>query len=155
MIVASSLCWKSRRLSSSAKLRNTRRLSFLATRERYCFPSIGRSRWLVMIEAMACGTPVIAFRGGAVEEVIDDAVTGFVVNSVEEAAEAVRSISLIDRNVCRATFERRFSARRMCHDYVCAYERTIERTRTGGNGFHQLTAGGVGIDTIAGRGSEQ
>ncbi|MGD0941166.1 MAG: glycosyltransferase family 4 protein [Terracidiphilus sp.] len=110
---------------------------------------------LVMIEAMACGTPVIAFRGGAVEEVIDDAVTGFVVNSVEEAAEAVRSISLIDRNVCRATFERRFSARRMCHDYVCAYERTIERTRTGGNGFHQLTAGGVGIDTIAGRGSEQ
>lgn len=111
---------------------------------------------LVMIEAMACGTPVIAFRGGAVEEIIDDGVTGFVVNSIEEAAEALRNVSLIDRNVCRATFERRFSALRMCHDYVRAYERTIERVRTGGgNGFHQLTAGGIGIGTIAGQESKQ
>ena len=112
---------------------------------------------LVMIEAMACGTPVIAFRGGAVEEVIEDGVTGFVVSSIEEATEAVRNVSRIDRNVCRSTFERRFSARRMCHDYVRAYELTNERMRTGGgkNGFHQLTAGGVGIGTIAGQESEQ
>ncbi|MGD0831453.1 MAG: glycosyltransferase family 4 protein, partial [Terracidiphilus sp.] len=91
---------------------------------------------LVMIEAMACGTPVIAFRGGAVEEIIDDGVTGFVVSSIEEAAAAVRNVSMIDRGVCRATFERRFSARRMCHDYVHAYDRTIERALiAGGNGF--------------------
>ncbi len=82
---------------------------------------------LVMIEAMACGTPVIAFRGGSVEEVIEDGVTGFIVSSVEEAAEAVRNVSFIDRRVCRATFEKRFSAQRMCRDYVRAYESVIAR----------------------------
>ncbi|MGD0098026.1 MAG: glycosyltransferase family 4 protein [Terracidiphilus sp.] len=111
---------------------------------------------LVMIEAMSCGTPVIAFGGGSVEEIIEDGVTGFVVGSIEEATEAVKNVAAIDRNVCRATFERRFSARRMCHDYVRAYERTIERVRTGeGNGFHQLTAGGVGIGTVSGQGFKQ
>lgn len=82
---------------------------------------------LVMIEAMACGTPVIAFRGGSVEEVIEDGVTGFIVSSVEEAAEAVRNVSFIDRKVCRATFEKRFTSQRMCEDYVRAYESTIAR----------------------------
>jgi glycosyltransferase involved in cell wall biosynthesis len=112
---------------------------------------------LVMIEAMACGTPVIAFRGGAVDEVIEDGVNGFVVSSVKEAAEAVRNVSLIDRKVCRATFERRFSARRMCQDYVRAYERAIEKKRTGRdrNGYRQLSVGGVGIDAIAGQGTKQ
>ncbi|MGA2351108.1 MAG: glycosyltransferase family 4 protein [Terracidiphilus sp.] len=111
---------------------------------------------LVMIEAMACGTPVIAFRGGAVEEIIDDGVTGFIVSSIEEATEAVRNVSLIDRNLCRATFERRFSARRMCHDYLRAYKRTIEKMQLGEerNGFHELSAGGIGFGTIADQGSE-
>jgi glycosyltransferase involved in cell wall biosynthesis len=105
---------------------------------------------LVMIEAMSCGTPVIAFRGGAVEEIIDDGITGFVVSSIDQAVEAVRNVSLLDRNACRATFERRFSARRMCYGYVRAYERTIERARIGGgNGFHQLSAGGVGVGAIS------
>jgi len=81
---------------------------------------------LVMIEAMACGTPVIAFRGGSVEEIIEDGVTGFIVGSVEEAVEAVRRLPSIDRKKCRAIFEERFSARRMCEGYLRVYERVIE-----------------------------
>ena len=81
---------------------------------------------LVMIEALACGTPVIAFRGGSVEEVIEDGVTGYIVDSVDEAVEAVGRLSSIDRQGCRAVFEERFSARRMCEDYIRVYERIIE-----------------------------
>ena len=68
---------------------------------------------LVMIEAMACGTPVIAYRHGSVPEVIDEGVTGFVVDSEEEAVRAVRRLGEIDRRQVRACFERRFTARRM------------------------------------------
>ncbi len=112
---------------------------------------------LVMIEAMACGTPVIAFPGGAVEEIIDHGVNGFIVNSVKEAVEAVSNVSLIDRKVCRATFEQRFSARRMCQDYVRAYERAIDKSRPTGdrNGFHPWSTEGVVIDTNVGRRSKQ
>lgn len=81
---------------------------------------------LVMIEALSCGTPVIAFRGGSVEEIIDDGVTGFIVESIEEAVEAVKRISSLDRGVCRAIFQTRFSATRMCQDYLRVYERVIE-----------------------------
>ncbi len=85
---------------------------------------------LVMIEAMACGTPVIAFRAGSVAEIVDHDVTGFVVENVAGAAEAVQRIPSIDRKECRARFEQRFSARRMCEDYLKAYERGIwERKR--------------------------
>jgi len=77
---------------------------------------------LVMIEAMACGVPVIAFRGGSVPEVIDEGVTGFVVESVEEAADAVRAAERLDRARCRSVFEERFTAARMAADYVAIYE---------------------------------
>jgi glycosyltransferase involved in cell wall biosynthesis len=77
---------------------------------------------LVMIEAMACGTPVIAFHAGSVAEVIEDGVTGFVVESIDEAVAATERVSMIDRRDCRRTFEQRFSAQRMCKDYLCAYE---------------------------------
>jgi glycosyltransferase involved in cell wall biosynthesis len=83
---------------------------------------------LVMIEALACGTPVIAFRSGSVEEIIEDGVTGFIVDSVEEAVEAVERIPSIDRRQCRAIFEERFSARRMCDDYLRVYKRVIDET---------------------------
>jgi glycosyltransferase involved in cell wall biosynthesis len=83
---------------------------------------------LVMIEALACGTPVIAFRGGSVDEIIEDGVTGFIVESIEEAVEAIERIPSIDRRHCRAVFEQRFSARRMCDDYVRVYERILEQT---------------------------
>jgi glycosyltransferase involved in cell wall biosynthesis len=78
---------------------------------------------LVMIEAMSCGTPVIAFAGGSVKEVIDEGITGFVVDSVEDAARAVENIEDIDRKKCRSVFEARFSARRMADDYMKIYER--------------------------------
>jgi glycosyltransferase involved in cell wall biosynthesis len=76
---------------------------------------------LVMIEALACGVPVIAFEGGSVREVIDDGVTGFVVESVDRAVEAVRRIEEIDRRACRERFERRFTATRMACDYLNVY----------------------------------
>ena len=84
---------------------------------------------LVMIEALACGTPVVAFRGGSVAEVIDHGVTGFVVETLDDAVEATRRIQLLDRARCRATFERRFSAARMARDYVRIYQRLISPTR--------------------------
>jgi glycosyltransferase involved in cell wall biosynthesis len=91
---------------------------------------------LVMIEAMACGTPVIAFRGGSVEEIIDDGASGFIVDSIEEAVEAVRRLPSLDRRQCRAIFEQRFSARRMCEDYLSVYERIIdENSAIGGAQF--------------------
>jgi glycosyltransferase involved in cell wall biosynthesis len=76
---------------------------------------------LVMIEAMACGTPVIAFRSGSVPEVVDHGVTGFVVGSIDEAVEAVGRIPEIDRATVRATFENRFTVERMAQDYLKIY----------------------------------
>jgi len=85
---------------------------------------------LVMIEAMACGVPVIAFPGGSVEEIIEQGVNGFVVGSIEEASYAVRQIDRIDRRKCRERFERRFTARRMATEYVNVY-RELAATRSG------------------------
>lgn len=78
---------------------------------------------LVMIEAMACGTPVIAFRCGSVPEIIEDGVSGFVVNSVEEAADKVSLVLQLDRRGVRKAFERRFTAERMAADYLHLYRR--------------------------------
>ena len=81
---------------------------------------------LVMIEAMACGTPVIAFRSGSVPEVVEDGVTGFIVESEEEAIEAIRHrLPKLDRRKVRAGFERRFTARRMAEDYVRHYQALV------------------------------
>ena len=80
---------------------------------------------LVMIEAMACGTPVIAHRGGAVPEVIEEGQTGFIVKGLKDAVEAVRRVSELSRKRCREVFEQRFTAARMAHDYVRVYERLV------------------------------
>jgi glycosyltransferase involved in cell wall biosynthesis len=78
---------------------------------------------LVMIEAMACGTPVIAFRSGSVPEVIDDGSTGFIVESEEEAVDAIKHrLPQLDRKRVRAGFERRFTSRRMAEAYVAHYQ---------------------------------
>jgi len=77
---------------------------------------------LVMIEAMACGTPVIAFRRGSVPEVIDHEVSGYVVDDLDEAVAAVDWLSQLDRAVVRRQFERRFSVERMTKDYVRIYQ---------------------------------
>ena len=77
---------------------------------------------LVMIESLACGVPIVAFRGGSVDEVIDPGVTGFIVNSMEDAIEATRRVGGLRRADCRAVFEHRFSATRMAVDHVQLYE---------------------------------
>lgn len=78
---------------------------------------------LVMIEAMACGTPVIAYRAGSVPEVIEDGVTGFIVRSEAEAAAAVERLPMLDRRRVRGAFERRFTVERMADDYLAIYRR--------------------------------
>ena len=90
---------------------------------------------LVMIEALACGVPVVAFRGGSVPEVIDHGVTGFIVNSVEDAIAATRKVYHLDRQRCRTVFERRFNVTRMAREYVAMYEMLLERRASG----HALT----------------
>ena len=82
---------------------------------------------LVMIEAMACGAPVIAYRGGAVPELIEPGHTGFIVESLEDAVESVRRVGQLSRKRCREVFEQRFTATRMAHDYVQQFERLIAR----------------------------
>jgi glycosyltransferase involved in cell wall biosynthesis len=81
---------------------------------------------LVMIEAMACGTPTVAFRGGSVREIIENGVTGYVVDSIEDSVRALKDLESFDRLGCRRAFEERFSARRMAHDYVETYRRIIK-----------------------------
>jgi glycosyltransferase involved in cell wall biosynthesis len=80
---------------------------------------------LVMIESLACGTPVIAYNHGSVAEVIEDGVTGFLVGSIEEAVDRVGKVERLDRAAIRRNFERRFSAGRMASDYVAIYQRMI------------------------------
>jgi glycosyltransferase involved in cell wall biosynthesis len=82
---------------------------------------------LVMIEAMACGTPVIAYDRGSVPEVMEDGVTGFVVKELEEAVQAVRRIPELSREACRRVFEKRFTDSRMANDYVNVYEQVLYR----------------------------
>jgi glycosyltransferase involved in cell wall biosynthesis len=84
---------------------------------------------LVLIEALACGTPVIALRRGSVPELIDHGVTGFIVEDVDGAVSAVGQLETIDRRACRRTFEERFDAHRMAREYVQIYHQVIERTR--------------------------
>jgi glycosyltransferase involved in cell wall biosynthesis len=76
---------------------------------------------LVMIEAMACGTPVIAYRSGSVPEVIEDGVTGFIVDGEQDAVRAVRELPRLDRRVVRAQFDERFTAIRMAGEYETLY----------------------------------
>jgi glycosyltransferase involved in cell wall biosynthesis len=85
---------------------------------------------LVMIEAMACGTPVIAFRNGSVPEVIENGVSGFIVESEEEAAQAVNRAMKLDRRKVRQAFERRFTARQMANNYVQHYQQLLRSSRT-------------------------
>jgi len=84
---------------------------------------------LVMIEAMACGVPVIAYEHGSVREVIEEGKTGFIVNGMSSAVEAIGRLPSISRSTVRQRFEERFTARRMAEDYVALYRRLTRRTR--------------------------
>ncbi|HVK80699.1 MAG TPA: glycosyltransferase family 4 protein, partial [Verrucomicrobiae bacterium] len=87
---------------------------------------------LVMIEAMAYGTPVIAFGRGSVPEVIDDGVSGFIVQNVDEAVRALARLDSLDRTSVRARFETRFTVERMARDYVDIYERIATASQARG-----------------------
>ncbi len=78
---------------------------------------------LVMIEAMACGTPVIGWRCGSVPEVVTDGVSGFVVDSIEQAVDTVGRVQWLSRRDCRRVFEERFDPARMARDYLHVYRR--------------------------------
>jgi glycosyltransferase involved in cell wall biosynthesis len=101
---------------------------------------------LVMIEAMACGTPVLAFRCGSVPEVIEDGVTGKVVDSEEEAIEALPAILSYDRRAVRQRFEERFTNTRMAKDYVSIYRQLLKMRTSNGKirnpGPHQMDLNG-------------
>jgi len=84
---------------------------------------------LVMIEAMACGTPVVALENGSVPEVLESGVTGFIVHSEQEAIEAVGRIGSLDRDRIRAEFDRRFTAHRMAQNYLNLYTRLSQAQR--------------------------
>ena len=112
------------------EINESQKAGFLGNAKALLFPI----RWpepfgLVMIEAMSCGTPVIAFANGSVPEVIDDGMTGFVVSSVAQAVEAVGRVDRLNRRTIRDQFERRFTAERMAHDYVAVYRRLLARRR--------------------------
>jgi glycosyltransferase involved in cell wall biosynthesis len=82
---------------------------------------------LAMIEAMSCGTPVIAWPHGSVPEIVDHGVTGYVVDSIDDAVSAVHKIARLEREEVRIRFEERFSAARMAHDYVEAYRALLRQ----------------------------
>jgi glycosyltransferase involved in cell wall biosynthesis len=84
---------------------------------------------LVMIEAMACGTPVIAYRKGSVDEVMEHGRTGFIVEGLKDAVEAVQQVNRLSRLRCRQVFEERFTASRMAMDYLRVYQRMVQARR--------------------------
>jgi glycosyltransferase involved in cell wall biosynthesis len=105
--------------------------SFLGNARAYLFPIDWPEPFgLTMIEAMACGTPTIAFNCGSVPEVIDDGVTGFIVESEEEAVRALSRLPLLNRESCRQSFESKFTACRMAEDYLAIY-RGLVKQRSG------------------------
>lgn len=82
---------------------------------------------IVLIEALACGTPIVAFRRGSIPEVVEQGVTGFVCDDVPSAVEALRKVEQLSRENCRQSFERRFTSLRMALDYQRIYERLLLR----------------------------
>jgi glycosyltransferase involved in cell wall biosynthesis len=103
---------------------------------------------VVMIEAMACGTPVIAFRSGSVPEVIEDGVSGFVVEDLDEAVAATARLGMLERRRIRAAFERRFTVERMAQDYLAIY-RGLPDVRTEAAHLRRQTGSQVGLREVA------
>jgi glycosyltransferase involved in cell wall biosynthesis len=98
---------------------------------------------LVMIEAMACGTPVLAFRCGSVPEIIDEGVTGHIVDNVEAATEMLPRVIALDRRGVRKRFEERFTAMRMAKDYVSLYRALLKQNAFGADAPFEQS--GIGL----------
>ena len=103
---------------------------------------------LVMIEAMACGTPVLAFRCGSVPEIVDEGVSGMIVETMEEAIAAVPRLLTMDRQAVRRQFELRFSSARMANDYVHLYRKMLRRIGTDKIETEITESAGVNIGEI-------
>jgi glycosyltransferase involved in cell wall biosynthesis len=104
---------------------------------------------LSMIEAMACGTPVLAFRCGSVPEIIDEGVTGAIVDSLEEAIATLPRVIALDRKKVRQQFEKRFSATRMAQDYVGVYRSLVDSSQSlDGNERNTRSLGGNGANNL-------
>jgi glycosyltransferase involved in cell wall biosynthesis len=105
---------------------------FLGNAAALVFPIAWREPFgLVMIEAMACGTPVIAFNNGSVPEVLENGLTGFIVENESQAIEAIGQLRTLDRDRIRAEFNRRFTAHHMAQNYLKLYSRLARTQRTG------------------------
>jgi glycosyltransferase involved in cell wall biosynthesis len=115
------------------EIREEQKSEFLGNAAALLFPIAWREPFgLVMIESMACGTPVVAFKNGSVPEVLEDGVTGFVVHDEHEAVAAVGRAIVLDRDRIRAEFDHRFTARRMAQNYVSVYSRLAKAFRRTG-----------------------
>jgi glycosyltransferase involved in cell wall biosynthesis len=112
------------------EIREDQKEEFLGNAAALLFPIAWREPFgLVMIEAMACGTPVIAVENGSVPEVLEDGLTGFIVHTEQQAIDAVARLSSLDRSRIRAEFERRFTARRMAQNYLNLYAKLAQAHR--------------------------
>lgn len=119
-----------RNVEFAGEINETEKAAFLGNATALLFPIDWPEPFgLVMIEAMACGTPVIAFRGGSVEEVVEHGISGFIVDSVAEAVTAVERAEKLCRATVRAAFERRFTAARMAEGYLALYRNLIRSHR--------------------------
>jgi len=115
-----------KRVQLTGEVNDATKQQFLADAAALLFPIDWPEPFgLVMIEAMACGTPVIAFKSGSVPEVIDDGLTGFVVSGEAEAIQAVGRLGELDRQRVRRHFEKRFTARRMAEEYLRHYKTLV------------------------------
>ncbi len=109
---------------------DAQKAEFLGDAAALLFPIAWREPFgLAMIEAMACGTPVIAFRNGSVPEIVDDGITGFIVDNEEQAVGAAKRLHHLDRARIRRVFEECFTARRMAENYLDIYRSLIARHR--------------------------
>jgi glycosyltransferase involved in cell wall biosynthesis len=110
------------------EINERRKTEFLGEAQALLFPIDWPEPFgLVMIEAMACGTPVLAFRRGSVSEIVDQGVTGAVVDTMEEAVRMLPQVLALDRHAVRRRFEQRFSSARMAADYVALYRSLLKR----------------------------
>ncbi|MGE3977967.1 MAG: glycosyltransferase, partial [Nitrospira sp.] len=100
--------------------------AFLGNANAVLCPHRPESFGLVLIEALACGTPVVTYRHGSYPELIDHEATGFLCRDEQEMVQAARRIDEIDRRRCRQAFEERFTAERMAKEYVQLYERMLQ-----------------------------
>jgi glycosyltransferase involved in cell wall biosynthesis len=131
------------------EINETQKADFLGNARALLFPVDWPEPFgLVMIEAMACGTPVIAFRCGSVPEVINPGKSGFIVETMEEAVEAVDKVETLDRRKVRQMFEKRFTVERMARDYLAIY-RGLPGVRTEAARVRRLQKDETGLQAVA------